>query len=219
VKPLARQLTADPRGDSFKAPPVFAGATIMGDGAVALILDVLGIAQRARVLSETRERALGGRSSAAAPTTQPTGRYLICVAGGGSRLAIPLGEVARLEEFPAAAVETLAGRPVIQYRGRILPLLRLAEALPERRRAPREAAEDTTGPLQVVVHSGPEGSVGLVVDQIVDVIEDTFTLQRPATRAGILGSAVVQGRVTELVDVAGLMAREGISAKDGERAA
>jgi two-component system chemotaxis sensor kinase CheA len=56
-----------------------------------------------------------------------------------------------------------------------------------------------------VVHSNARGSVGLIVDQILDIIEDTFVLQRPASRPGVLGSAVLQGRVTELLDMDGVV--------------
>ncbi|HXU81571.1 MAG TPA: chemotaxis protein CheW [Polyangia bacterium] len=192
VKPLSKQL---------KGTTAFAGATIMGDGKVALILDVSGIAQRAGVVSEMHERALPGKAEGQAVVSADEKQtLLLCAVGGGSRLAIPLSKVARLEEFATAQLEALGEQPVIQYRGQILPLLRLSAVLVERRRAPREA-QAVTGRVQVIVHNGPRGSVGLVVDQILDIVEESFALQRPASRPGVLGSAVIQGRVTELLDM------------------
>jgi two-component system chemotaxis sensor kinase CheA len=194
VKPLSKQL---------KGSAAFAGATIMGDGKVALILDVLGIAQRARVVSEVRERALHAKAEAVAADEEKQ-TFLLCSAGGGSRIAIPLSKVARLEEFPEKDLEELGEQTVIQYRGRILPLLPLSSILPDRRRIPREPAERSAS-VRVVVHSNARGSVGLVVDQILDIVEDSFVLQRPASRPGVLGSAVLQGRVTELLDMEGVV--------------
>jgi two-component system chemotaxis sensor kinase CheA len=191
VKPLSKQL---------KGTAAFAGATIMGDGKVALILDVSGIAQRAGVVSELRERALPGKSEGPVEAAGEKQTLLLCAVGGGSRLAIPLAKVARLEEFATEKLEALGAQPVIQYRGQILPLLRLSSVLVERRRAPRQP-QAASGRLQVIVHNGPRGSVGLVVDQILDIVEGSFALQRPASRPGVLGSAVIQGRVTELLDL------------------
>jgi two-component system chemotaxis sensor kinase CheA len=195
VKPLAKQL---------KGAAAFAGATIMGDGKVALILDVLGIAQRARVVSEIRERAMHAKAEVIANSDEKQ-TFLLCSVGGGSRIAIPLSKVARLEEFAEKDLEELGEQTVIQYRGKILPLLPLSSVLPDRRRTPREAVDTAPSRLRVVVHSNARGSVGLVVDQILDIIEDSFQLQRPASRPGVLGSAVLQGRVTELLDMEGVV--------------
>jgi two-component system chemotaxis sensor kinase CheA len=173
VKPLSKQL---------KGTTAFAGATIMGDGKVALILDVSGIAQRAGVVSELGERSLPGKTeSQTAAAAEQKQTLLLCAVGGGSRLAIPLSEVARLEEFATAQLEPLGEQLV-------------------RRRLPRQPAGDGAR-VQVIVHNGPRGSVGLVVDQILDIVEESFAVQRPASRPGVLGSAVIQGRVTELLDM------------------
>src|SRR5262249_10732393 len=119
VKPLQKPL---------KGVPVFAGATIMGDGRVALILDVPGLARRAGVTGGGGQQARTKKHGAAAG---PAGarQAVLLVAAGGSRLAIPLAEVARLEEFPRSAVERAGGRAVVQYRGEILPLVPVARAL------------------------------------------------------------------------------------------
>src|SRR5262249_36334186 len=124
VKPLQKQL---------KGIPAFAGATIMGDGKVALILDVLGLAQRASVVSGVRERALAEQAAAAADPRGGRQTVLLFATPGGGRMAVPLAQVARLEEFPRSAVEKVGGRDVVQYRDAILPLIHVGRVLQRNR--------------------------------------------------------------------------------------
>src|SRR6266446_32643 len=116
VKPLRKQL---------KTVKTFAGSSVMGDGKVALILDVLGLAQRAGVVTETRDRALAEKSTEAVDTAAQKQTFLLFAGPGDSRMAIPLDALARLEEFPVAQVEMSGSQWVTQYRGQILPLIRL----------------------------------------------------------------------------------------------
>jgi two-component system chemotaxis sensor kinase CheA len=124
VKPLRKQL---------KTVKTFAGSSIMGDGKVALILDVLGLAQRASVVTETRDRALTEKTTESAGTVVDKQTFLLFAGPGDSRMAIPLSTLARLEEFPVAQVEMSGSQWVTQYRGQILPLIRLSVVLEERR--------------------------------------------------------------------------------------
>lgn len=191
VKPLSKQL---------KNVSLFAGATIMGDGRVALILDVLGVAQRAGVISELRDRALAELAVRPAQACEQLQPLLVVSLGGGRRAAIPLELVARLEEIDTNAIELADGAEVVQYRGRILPLLRLAQLLGQPSAEPQ--ARET---LQVVVYSEQDQSVGLVVDRILDIVEVPLAVECASTHPGVRGSAVIQNRVTDLVDVRGLM--------------
>jgi two-component system chemotaxis sensor kinase CheA len=190
VKPLSKQL---------KGLDVYAGATIMGDGHVALILDVLGIGQRSGVLAEFREPA-----RAAAEQKTELGikqqRLLLFRAGSFERLAVPLSLVARLEEFPQSAVERAGGGQVVQYRDRILPLVFLKAVL-ESGSSFLEEGQTPAGPVQVVVFNDGDRSVGVVVDQILDVAEEVVTVRQKSTRKGLLGSAVVGKRVTDFLDL------------------
>jgi len=186
VKPLGRQL---------KSIPTFAGATIMGDGRLALILDVLGLAQRARVVSEGRDRGSLSAVSTGESTGDATETLVVLRVGDEGRVALPLSRVARLEEFSRSLVERGSGHDVVQYRGEIMPLVDVAGALGL---APGDASSEL---LQVVVFREGGRSVGLVVDEIVDIVEEHVNVAAVASRPGLLGSAVVQGRVTDLLDV------------------
>ncbi len=197
VKPLSKQL---------KSINTYAGATIMGDGRVALILDVLGLAQRAGVVNEVRDR------STAEKDTRPgegnvdgntRNSVLLFEYGESGRMAIDLALVARLEEFSRDVVETAGDREVVQYRGQIMPLVRVSDVLQDKPRRLAGAAQDS---LHVVVYANQGRSVGLVVDRILDIVEESFVLDRQSSRRGVLGSAVIQKRITDILDVPSLVA-------------
>ncbi|MCM3514781.1 chemotaxis protein CheA [Nocardioides sp. P86] len=180
VKPIGRQL---------KQLAMYAGATIMGDGRVALILDVGGIA---------RERAL-----TSVETVEPVARVdeadsralLVLEISHGRRAALPLTAVSRLEEFDLDRVERSGAVEVVQYRDGILPLVRLAAAIGLPESPPPEEQ------LSVVVHEEEGRRVGIVIDRVLDVVEEHVVLTEVGRRPGVLGSAVVQDRVTDLVDL------------------
>jgi two-component system chemotaxis sensor kinase CheA len=198
VKPLWNQL---------KGLSAFAGATIMGDGKVALILDVLGIAQRAHVVSEIRDRLVADVTAhhQSRPTDSQT--LLLVAIGAERRFAIPLSSVARLEEFPASAVEWTQNREAVQYRGHILPLIHLGRVLGiEYAGSERQLGAAPTGrselpdPVQVVVYSDQRHRVGLVVDGILDIVEESVMASPAEDSSLIHGSVVIRGRITDLLN-------------------
>jgi two-component system chemotaxis sensor kinase CheA len=200
VKPLRKQL---------KMLKTFAGSSIMGDGKVALILDVLGLAQRSSVVTEGRARVPTEKAAESAAATEGEKQTFLLFAGpGDSRMAIPLSSLERLEEFPVAKVEMSGSQWVTQYRGQILPLVRLNVVLEERRNKLRTLhalpAVDS-GPIQVLV-LGHEGRYfGLVVERILDIIKDRADVRSAATRALVLYSVVIGDRVTELLDIPAIL--------------
>ena len=191
-----QEIVVKPLGKQLKGLTVYAGATIMGDGRVALILDVLGIGKRSGVIAEFHEQT---RAAAEQKTQSEIDlqRLLLFRAGSFERLAIPLSLVARLEEFPQSAIERASGGQVVQYRNRILPLVPLRSLLEPGAPCPDPAPD----PVQVVVLNDGDRSVGMVVDQILDVAEEAVAVRQKSHRAGLLGSAVVGKRVTDFVDL------------------
>ncbi|GGN15207.1 two-component system chemotaxis sensor kinase CheA [Actinoplanes campanulatus] len=175
----------------FKDIGLYAGATILGDGKVGLILDVSSLARRSHLAVDSeRESVTEKRGQQAAGTER-----LLVTAVGERRVAIPLDTVTRLEEFPRDRIEHAGSREVVQYRGQILPLVRLSHLLG----AYGEELEGDT--VSVVVYSEGGKSVALVVDRIVDIAENSTTARRDAEEDGLVGTAVIQQRVTELLDV------------------
>jgi len=190
------EIVVKPLGKQLKGVASFAGATIMGDGRVALILDVLGLAQGAHVVAEVRDRSGLDKSSQANKTIDARQTLLLFEAGQGSRMAIPLSMVARLEEFPASQVEHSGAQEVVRYRGQILPLIRVSKHVPAITKDSMES-----DPMQVVVYSENGRSVGLVVGRISDIVQEAITVKRHSHGNGIFGSVVVQEKVTDLLDV------------------
>jgi two-component system chemotaxis sensor kinase CheA len=124
------------------------------------------------------------------------------------RMAIPLSKVARLEEFPRTRIERVADRRVVQYGGQILPLLDVDSVLsspssPTRR--PGGGPPEDKEALQVVVYADKERSIGLIVERILDIVEQDSEVKGRSSRPGVEYTAVVQGHVTELLDVEALI--------------
>ncbi|MFZ0747552.1 MAG: chemotaxis protein CheW [Terracidiphilus sp.] len=191
-----QEIVVKPLGKQLKGITVYAGATIMGDGKVALILDVLGIGQSAGVLTESREQARAATEQKSQSRIEQQ-RLLLFRSGSFERLAVPLSLVARLEEFPRSVIEHAGGCQVVQYRNRILPLVPLGAVL----EPGTGAQEPAVDPVQVIVFNDGDRSVGVVVEQILDVAEDVVTVRQKSARKGLLGSGVVGKRVTDFLDL------------------
>ena len=188
VKPLAKQL---------KSVSVYAGATIMGDGKVALILDVAGLAQRAGITAAGGE-ARPAKADAAAVDDRT--QLLLLKVAGGRRMAVPLSAVARLEVFARKDIELAGGTPAVQYRKQIMPLVDVAGALGA------YADGEPSPTVQTVVYAGADRNVGLMVEQILDVVEERVDVQPGGVRPhGLLGTAIIKDKITDLLDVAALV--------------
>jgi len=185
VKPLGRQLTG---------LPVYAGTTIMGDGKVALILDVIGLAQSARMVTDQTGRDMGDGVKAAEAEGQREA-LLIFSAGSRGRLAIPLSEVARLEELRRDKVEVSGSGQVVQYRGEIMPLHHLSLLLG----GGEEILDGESLPAIVFTRRGK--SVALVVNRIIDIVEETVAPRTENADSRFAGTVVIHGQVTDLLNV------------------
>lgn len=182
VKPLGRQL---------KPIAMYAGATIMGDGRVALILDVGGLARSAGVSAGPAGRVEDAGPAGATESTS----LLVLDVGDDRRAALPLAAVSRLEEFGTEHFERSGDVEVVRYRDGILPLVRLAASIG----LPPGSHEHDT--VSVVVHDDGAERVGLVADGVVDVVDMVVAPSAVGTRPGVLGTAIVLDRVTDLVDL------------------
>jgi len=187
VKPLSSQL---------KGVPVYSGTTIMGDGKVALILDVPGLAHAAHVLSVANDRQTMEAEQHKQPVGSDTQTLLVMGLGKSHRVAVPLAQVTRLEKIPLQAVELAEQQEVVQYRNEILPLIRLARTL-----GITSHQEIDGQPLDVLVYTEQGRSVGIVVDRVIDIVDASLAVTRPSQREGLLVSVVVQGHVTDLLDL------------------
>ncbi|GAB5514179.1 MAG: hybrid sensor histidine kinase/response regulator [Rhodopirellula baltica] len=212
VKPLSRQI---------KEIPVYSGATILGDGSVALILDVLGVAHRGRVLQPSNAKKSSAADDASNIDSSKRQSLLVLGVGATRKVAMPMSQVARLEQVPDSTIEEANGQSVIQYRGKILPLIHMASILGVQsskqlkmmNSVSADANSDTETqeePIsQVVVYSEEGQSFGLVVDRIIDIVEAEIDLVETTKGNGLLGSAIIQERVIDLLDLPAMIQSAG----------
>lgn len=170
---------------------LFSGNTILGDGTVIMILDPNGIAQ-ASGQAGGAESADAAAEHAAAEGAKEKTSLLVVRAGAGAPMAVPLALVSRLEDFDRSTFERSGAQMVVQYRGQLMPLVPCNENW-----TPREGA----GRQPVVVFTDNDRAMGLMVDEIVDIVEDSVRVEMSTDVPGVLGSAVIAGKATDVVDV------------------
>lgn len=185
------EIVVKPMSTMLRHINMFSGNTILGDGSVIMIVDPNGIAQAIgpSQTSSTTEEA--DHEEERARDVAQMVSLLLFRAGSEQPKAVPLSLVTRLEEFSVDKVERSNGRDLVQYRGSLMPLVYFDEY----------AQRKTEGSLPMLVFSDAGRSMGLVVDEIIDIVEDRMEIEVGSERAGVLGSAVIKGKATEVVDI------------------
>ncbi len=183
------EIVVKPMSSKLRHITMFSGTTILGDGSVIMIIDPNGIAS-----------AIGTDISANADEAESDGRrsdarqlisMLVFRAGSREQKAVPLSLVTRLEEVAVDKIEQAHGRHLVQYRGALMPLIPVSGAI--------QIRSEGVQPLLVFSDSGR--SMGLVVDEIVDIVEDALNIEVSSDVPGLLGSAVIKGQATEILDI------------------
>jgi two-component system, chemotaxis family, sensor kinase CheA len=186
------EIVVKPMSVKLRALPVFSGNTILGDGAVVLIVDPNGISRMVGAIDGEREDKLQTAQVSTAGANE-TVTMLIFKGGGDGYKAIPLSVVTRLEEIEASSIEMSSGRALLQYRGRLMPIVPSARDVEIRR----------DGAQSMIIFSDGDRAMGLAVDSIIDIVEDRLDIEMASTsELGVIGSAVIRGRATEIVDIA-----------------
>ena len=195
----AEEIVVKPLGQHLKHITAFSGATVMGDGAVALILDVVGLAKRGRLLTEAKKAALQEDASSRKTETDQldvkTRELLLFRTAGARRAAVALSSVDRLEEFKLTQFERAGQQTVVQYRGELLPIVDLSDKLS----AVQSGNTDSLLKVLVCNHNGVR--MGVVVDQILDVANESFEVEQRFKDSQSEGSAVIHKQVTDLLDL------------------
>jgi two-component system, chemotaxis family, sensor kinase CheA len=186
------EIVVKPMSTMLRHIGMFSGNTILGDGSVIMIVDPNGVAQETGTVAANS----GAREDAATEAERRassgnTTSLLVFRAGSPAPKAVPLSLVTRLEEIDGRKIELSNGRHMVQYRGQLMPLVRVNDEV-------RVKAE---GAQPLLVFSDGGRSMGLVVDEIVDIVEENLDIQVGSDQQGMLGSAVVRGHATEILDV------------------
>lgn len=169
---------------------MYSGNTILGDGSVIMILDPNGISAKAGDIQATNANTQQAQKVSSTSKQGSKQSLLLFSSGSDVPKAVPLALVARLEDIDSATIEYSNGKPLVQYRGKLMPLVLIDPdyKLGVKSRQP------------VLVFSDTERSMGLVVDQIIDIVEDHLNIELSAEKPGLMGSAIISGKATEVID-------------------
>jgi two-component system chemotaxis sensor kinase CheA len=184
------EIVVKPMSTMLRHIGLFSGNTILGDGSVILIVDPNGLAQ-ALGTSARAAAEIGQDVEAEAAETQQSTSMLVFRAGSAQPKAVPLSLITRLEEVDVNRVEFSNDRHLVQYRGQLMPLIPINEGMRVK----------THGLQSLLVFSDEGRSMGLMVDEIIDIVDDTLNIEVGSNRPGVLGSAVIKGQATEIVDI------------------
>jgi two-component system, chemotaxis family, sensor kinase CheA len=182
------EIVVKPMSTKLRHINMFSGNTILGDGSVIMIIDPNGIAQTVGSAGQAADTAAEAQQSG---HVEKTVSLLVFRAGSNQPKAVPLSLVTRLEEIDCKKIELSNGRHLVQYRGQLMPLVRVSDDVRVR----------TEGAQPLLVFSDGGRSMGLVVDEIVDIVEDRLDIQVGSETLGVLGSAVIKGQATEIIDI------------------
>jgi two-component system, chemotaxis family, sensor kinase CheA len=185
------EIVVKPMSTKLRHIGMFSGNTILGDGAVIMIIDPNGIAQVLGATASSQHDEIANENAAMhSSTAEQLTSLLVFRAGSAQPKAVPLGLVTRLEEIAADKIELSNGRYMVQYREQLMPLV-LMEGV----------SVNTSGTQPILVFADDSRSMGLVVDEIVDIVEERLHIEVASSRDGVLGSAVIKGLATEVIDV------------------
>ncbi|MEJ8473016.1 chemotaxis protein CheW [Roseibium algae] len=189
------EIVVKPMSTMLRNLNMFSGNTILGDGSVIMIIDPNGVANAmaSHASSAVAEQVVEEAEDLHRQTqsSQSTISLLLFRSGAAEPKAVPLSLVTRLEEFEVSKIERSNGRDLVQYRGSLMPLVYINDG--------DQHKLEGTQPMLVFSDSGR--SMGLVVDEIVDIVEDRMNIEVGSERPGVLGSAVVKERATEIIDL------------------
>ncbi|GAB1715368.1 MAG: CheA signal transduction histidine kinase [Nitrobacter sp.] len=183
------EIVVKPMSTMLRHIGMFSGNTILGDGAVIMIIDPNGIAH-ALGASVASQQEVSDENEASAGGTDEMTSLLVFRAGSNQPKAVPLALVTRLEEIGVAKIEVADGRYMVQYRDQLMPLVQM-----------EGVSVGTEGSQAVLVFADDGRAVGLVVDEIIDIVEERLNIEVASSRQGILGSAVIKGRATDVIDI------------------
>jgi len=186
------EIVVKPVAPILKDLDIYSGNTILGDGSVIMILDPNGIAAKANsgVGDHEREEE-DAREQVRRGSGNEKESMLVFRAGGKNPKAVPLALVARLEEIEVETIEISDGRHMVQYRGALMPLIKAHPDMTLREE----------GRQPVLVFTDREYTMGLAVDEILDIVEEELNIKLASDKQGVVGSAVINGKASEVIDV------------------
>lgn len=184
------EIVVKPVSPLLRSADLFAGNTILGDGSVVMILDPKSISDKACEMHGGSTEIKNTERSIDSPDERRM-RFLLFKAGEGAPKAVPLALIVRLEEVETDKIEVSNGAHVLQYRDRLMPLTSIQGFL-----------DFEPGDIKsVLVFQQGNEYIGLVVDEIIDIVEDNLDIKMNTSHGGSYGSLVIGGETTDLLDI------------------
>ncbi|GAB6143921.1 hybrid sensor histidine kinase/response regulator [Desulfocicer niacini] len=198
----SEEIVVKPLGRHLQHCKAYAGATIMGDGRVSLILDVANIAEMAGVLPMEEEdisRLMHQTRGKASASHKKTSSLLIFMGGAAEQFAVPLNQVVRIEKIASKEIETIGQMRVVQSRGKTLPLFSVDEVI---KVAPLSSLEN----FIVIVFECNDRDVGLLCSGPVDSVNtDKAIDEKTLKKQGVLGSVAIHDHTTMVINIVEMM--------------
>jgi two-component system chemotaxis sensor kinase CheA len=184
------EIVVKPVAPVLRGTPFYVGNTILGDGKVIMILDPNSLSNAAGQIGSGDAKAVNDDANDPAANSAMAS-FLLFRAGDNELKAVPLELVSRIENFATTTIEHVGGRQVVQYRDQLMPLVPFA----------MDHQWKDHGQQEVLVFSDSGRSMGLAVDQVVDIVRDRMAIELSSDRPDLLGSAVIAGKAVDVVDV------------------
>lgn len=178
---------------------IYSGATVMGDGSVVLILDLRGITMSADIPAHTRRGGdLQSTSEELSEFVKESARYLVCETHYGRRVAVPLNQVQRLENFLQSEIDPAGDSCFVKRDGELTQLIDPDRILHTSERLEKEPTDSS---IVGVILPHELGNKAIAVRRIIDVETGHGSLEKTATKSGLLGTLLVGDSATEVLDI------------------
>ncbi|MFN3504676.1 MAG: chemotaxis protein CheW [Caldimicrobium sp.] len=188
----SEEIVVKPLGKWFKSIPLYSGATIMGDGKLALILDVVGLSQYVGLKAEEIEKI---REQKVIKTGLEETQFVLIFQVGEEHFALPLALISRLDKVKAEELKIIGGKEVILYNNQVVPIIRLENYLPLQGMPLQEE-------YNLLFFKEKEKTCAILCSKIVDTLETTLEVNRDLyVQPGILGYRIINDKTVLFLDI------------------
>ncbi len=194
-----QEIVVKPLGSLLNDINVFAGASILGDGSVALILDIPTLAEKSKIISNSACSKEQSLTATEQNKNENSKQLLLCKSSKNSLCAIQLSEVTRLERIFKSEITDMGGSLATQYRGNIIKLINLNSFF--NLSYLEEEDNDEKKELDVIIYETDSETIGLIVNHIVDVVDSSLEIKQPSNREGVSFNATINEHIVEVLDI------------------
>ncbi len=190
----SEEIVVKPLGKWFKNIPIYSGATIMGDGKLALILDVIGLSQFVGISMEEVEKKYESAKTKVTTSSEET-IFILLFDVGEDRFAIPIAQISRLDKIKASEIQISGGKEIIIYKDEVIPIIRLENYLSVQGISDQKE-------YNILFFTERGKTCGILCSKIWGTLETTLEIEEGIyTQPGILGHRVIDGKTVLFLDI------------------